>query len=70
MPIASTRPCSKPATTSIYAALRDVFDLPLRHLSADDRDHLWGLAVAQYEAFLARAALPRAAEQSAMAQGR
>jgi arylamine N-acetyltransferase len=53
-----------------YAALRDVFDLPLWHLSADDRDRLWGRAVAQYEAFLARAALPGAAEQSAMALGR
>jgi N-hydroxyarylamine O-acetyltransferase len=35
-----------------YRALRDVFDLPLRHLSADDRDRLWGRAVAQYDAFL------------------
>jgi N-hydroxyarylamine O-acetyltransferase len=52
-----------------YAALRDVFDLPLRHLSTDDRDRLWGLAVARYQAFLARAALPLAAEQSATAQG-
>jgi arylamine N-acetyltransferase len=53
-----------------YAALRDVFDLPLPHLSAGDRDRLWSLAVAQYEIFLARAALPRTAEQSALARGR
>lgn len=37
-----------------YAALADIFDLPLRHLTAQDREHLWQRAVGQYDAFLAR----------------
>jgi len=36
-----------------YAALQDVFGLPMPHLSVTDRDDLWRRVVSQHEAFLA-----------------
>jgi hypothetical protein len=38
-----------------FAALADVFRLPLPHYSAADRDTLWRRVWAQYEDFQARA---------------
>jgi N-hydroxyarylamine O-acetyltransferase len=40
-------------STDWYAALRDVFGLPLLNVSGEDRDRLWRRVVAQHEAFLA-----------------
>ena len=37
-----------------YTALDHTFHLPLKHLTADDRDHLWKRVLTQYEDFLAR----------------
>lgn len=41
-----------------FAALADVFRLPLPHYSASDRDTLWRRVWAQYEDFLARTNAP------------
>ncbi|MGC4937798.1 arylamine N-acetyltransferase family protein [Kribbella sp. DT2] len=39
-----------------YAVLADVFQLPLQHLTAADRDQLWRRVVEQYESYQARIA--------------